>query len=517
MEEQRYVVEITRPVPPDKVAQVAERIAARLNVPHERIVTLLDGRTGEVTKPVLADKADAIAEVFAEAGVRVVIAAARLDPPPYEERFGEPPQWSASRSEQQEPEPPEAAAAERMEPEDDEAPLAAEEETIYEAADENEVDSPPPWDEVGAWEFGEPHDDFGYGYAEPAAEQEPPLAEPDEQEVGPSVETDAAAGYAAADSPEEEDDGTEAATSEAQAEYDAAEEEADRLGPAPRMRVEVEPRPQGRTGPPEGRGGPRGEHTASTRWTPSPHDPYAFAPEDAAATGGERPSPMGPARATPLDARPQEGRADYEPHPVGGFYSPDDDPPREGPRLRSYLLWALGISILVLILLQFVLASRVGGAVGGASYESGLTAYRVGDFAAARRAWEPLAAAGHADAQYLLGFMAQNGLGQPWSNAAAANWYRQAAHQGHPRAQLALGDLYLRGMGVDQDLGAGAAWYASAAIAGDAEGQFEYAKLVLHGVGVDRDLRAALAWFEAAAANGSAPAADFVEFARLPL
>src|SRR5690554_1579934 len=90
MDEQRYVVEITRPVPPEKVGQVAQRIAERLSVPQERIVTLLEGRVGAVTKPVLADKADAIAEVFAEAGVRVMVAAAPVDPPQYEERFGEP-------------------------------------------------------------------------------------------------------------------------------------------------------------------------------------------------------------------------------------------------------------------------------------------------------------------------------------------------------------------------------------------------------------------------------------------
>ena len=95
MDEQRYVVEITRPVPPEKVGQVAQRIAERLNVPVERIVTLLDGRVGEVTKPVLAEKADAIVEVFAEAGVRVIVVAARVDPPPYQEQFGVSPEDAA--------------------------------------------------------------------------------------------------------------------------------------------------------------------------------------------------------------------------------------------------------------------------------------------------------------------------------------------------------------------------------------------------------------------------------------
>ena len=227
---------------------------------------------------------------------------------------------------------------------------------------------------------------------------------------------------------------------------------------------------------------------------------------------------MGPARTTPLSAgaegAPNEPR-DSSRDALGGFFSPEEEP-REGPQLRVYLLWALAISLLVLILLQFVMALRVDGtsaAVAGA-FEAGLVAYRKGDFGAARNIWEPVADAGNAQAQYFLGFMLQNGLGQPWSNARAANWYRRAAHQGLPEAQLALGDLYLRGMGVELDPRVGAAWYASAAVAGDPTGQYEYAKLLLHGVGVEQDMSTALAWFEAAATGGHEAAADYVRYAR---
>src|SRR5690606_7986294 len=45
----------------------------RLGMDRQRIRTLLAGRTGPVTRPVLADKADSIAEVFTAAGVTVMI------------------------------------------------------------------------------------------------------------------------------------------------------------------------------------------------------------------------------------------------------------------------------------------------------------------------------------------------------------------------------------------------------------------------------------------------------------
>lgn len=498
MTEQRYVVEITRPVAPEKVELVAERIAGRLNVPHARIVTLLDGRTGPVTKPVLSAKADAIAEVFAEAGVRVLVAAALAEPPAYQEEFAAPePEPAPSAAVQ--PGPP-GPAPERAQPAEDaaaqpaEAPPTGPAKAPAASRPPDEADTPPWADSSWGWDAA--GDDTWKVAAQPAAAPtEPAPAAPD-----PAPEAAPAPAPVSAPTPApephplddpEQDDGD-------------AEAEADRLGRAPgQLRVDYQPPPAPAAAPaarPDAQ-----EYAAATRWTPSPHDPYAFAPEDAVGFDSARPSPIGPARTTPLDAS-RGGRE--------GFYSPEP-PPRQAPRLRNYLLWALGISLLALVLLQFVMAARVGGGAAELTgFELGLIAYRKGDFAAARRSWQKVAEAGHAQAQYLLGFMLQNGMGQPWSNARAANWYRQAASQGLPSAQLALGNLYLRGMGVQQDLRMGATWYASAAVAGDPTGQLEYAKLLLHGVGVQQDMSAALAWFEAAAANGVQEAADYVAYAR---
>lgn len=611
MSEQRFVVEITRPVPPEQVDRVARQIATRLELDPERIVTLLDGRIGAVTRPVLGDKADAIAEVFGEAGVRVMVSPVLPEGGHGHERFqaardAAAEAGSVAAAEAGGGADPAADAGGEADAAADAADGSPVDEAAYDAADEA-ADAPdddvPPWDPEVSWGFDAEFDEAFQGRA---AQARPRAAEPTGTAPGPdasaedaaaegrtgarrepgpsgaapgaraeatpdaaSGEADREAAHAPAREPDLEPDrgpdlgpaddvewtyapeysavdtdaadphataghapGAAAPGAEQGAEHvpergrerhvevdpdrdpdrdpdDDPEEEADRLGPRA-------PRATGRGSswdapdPPvaEAPGGASsGRHVASTRWSPSPHDPYVFAPEDD--VGAQRPSPVGPARTNPLEPVERPGRG------PGGFYSPDDlEPPREPPRLRSYLLWALALSLLVLVLLQFVMAARPLGAPPAAAFGSGLAAYRKGDFAAARRVWEPLADHGDPQAQYLLGFMAQNGLGQPWSNARAAVWYRRAAQQGHAEAQLALGDLYLRGMGVEQDLRVGAAWYASAAVGGHPRGQFEYARLLLHGVGVEQDLEGALAWFGAAAANGVAEAADYVAYAR---
>lgn len=518
MDEQRYVVEITRPVPPEKVGQVAQRIAERLNVPHERIVTLLDGRVGEVTKPVLADKADAIAEVFAEAGVRVLVAAARVEPPHYQERFGEPlppeseppphaPEASETQPLSQAHEPQLPPQSPEPADQDDDVPWGQDDTWGYDAgATDN-------WSRRSAQPVDEPTDgqeeasneanyDATYEatYEAPADDPEEIAAEPPED---PAAREPSGAPVGPSDQPLIDEQDGDYDDYQQRVAY-VSEEEADRLGPTV---------PGGGTDRHDV-GNLPSRYAASTRWTPSPHDPYALTPEDSPGFDGKRVTPVGPARTSPLGPRESSQQFGGGRDPGGGFYSPDDDEPTEGPRLRVFLLWALAISLLVLVLLQFVMALRVDDVAVLSAYETGLEAYRRGDFGAARKVWEPLAEAGNAQAQYFLGFMVQNGLGQPWSNARAANWYQRAAHQGVPAAQLALGDLYLRGLGVQLDPTVGATWYASAAVAGDPAGQYEYAKLLLHGVGVQQDMGAALAWFEAAAANGVEAAADYVEYAR---
>lgn len=84
------------------------------------------------------------------------------------------------------------------------------------------------------------------------------------------------------------------------------------------------------------------------------------------------------------------------------------------------------------------------------------TAFNFFDYVVARQAWEPLAAEGHADAQYGLYQIYSRGLLVDPDQDHAIRWLKLAARQDHAAAQFYLGLSYLRGEGVEKDLEA--AW-----------------------------------------------------------
>ena len=104
-----------------------------------------------------------------------------------------------------------------------------------------------------------------------------------------------------------------------------------------------------------------------------------------------------------------------------------------------------------------------------AGFKDGVTAYNRGDYAAAYRAWRPLAEQGSARAQYNLGVMYANGQGVPETMLQAARWYRLAADQGYASAQHNLGIMYVYGQGVLEDDVQAHAWFSLAAAQGNAK------------------------------------------------
>ena len=73
-----------------------------------------------------------------------------------------------------------------------------------------------------------------------------------------------------------------------------------------------------------------------------------------------------------------------------------------------------------------VLALAVSGPAA-ADFDEGIAAYKRGDFQTAYKAFLPPARAGHADAQYGLGFLYLEGRGVKRDYAESVKWYRKAA------------------------------------------------------------------------------------------
>jgi len=121
--------------------------------------------------------------------------------------------------------------------------------------------------------------------------------------------------------------------------------------------------------------------------------------------------------------------------------------------------------------------------------------------------WRLAADQEHADAQFSLGVMYNNGgQGVPLDYKEAVKWFRLAADQGHADAQFSLGYAYLEGEGVPLDYKEAVKWFRLAADLGDAYAQFNLGNAYRKGKGVPQDHKEAAKWFRLAADQGVATA-----------
>ncbi len=136
-----------------------------------------------------------------------------------------------------------------------------------------------------------------------------------------------------------------------------------------------------------------------------------------------------------------------------------------------------------------------------------MSAYELGDYARAFRMFEPLAADGNANAQFMLGLMHAQGQGIEQNFYEAAKMYRLAGNQGHTGAQVNLGSLYenCKGNGPCNSEEA-ANWYRRAAEQGDAVAQYNLGVMYGIGRGVADNEWAAKVLFRNSAEQGYAPA-----------
>lgn len=168
---------------------------------------------------------------------------------------------------------------------------------------------------------------------------------------------------------------------------------------------------------------------------------------------------------------------------------------RFGAVTQSYVkyFWnsALAISLLTLISLP-----------AAAGWEEAVGAYNKGDYATAAREFRPFAEQGQATAQYILGWIYQNGDGVEKNPTESAKWYEKAAEKGNVDAQAALGSYYMSGTGVTRDDAAAAKWFRKAAEQNKASAQYLLGYLLSRGEGVQKNEAEAIQWYRKAAEQG---------------
>jgi TPR repeat protein len=144
----------------------------------------------------------------------------------------------------------------------------------------------------------------------------------------------------------------------------------------------------------------------------------------------------------------------------------------------------------------------VSAGIAGPLEDAG-AAFEHGDYETAMRLFRPLAEAGNADAQWMLGLLYRNGGRSAPNFTEALKWFKLAADQGHIRALLHLGQIYQVGLfGVSENKAEAAKWYRLAALQGDAGAQN-----ILGGIYYLRqDYAEAFEWFRKAADQGDVTA-----------
>ena len=96
--------------------------------------------------------------------------------------------------------------------------------------------------------------------------------------------------------------------------------------------------------------------------------------------------------------------------------------------------------------------------------------------------------------------------------AAAHRLLEVLAAKGEPAAQNRLGTLYYLGLGAPRDYRRAADWFERAALAGNAYAQRNLGSLFRQGLGVRRDDIRAFGWYDAARRNGHPGARDYMQW-----
>ncbi len=135
-------------------------------------------------------------------------------------------------------------------------------------------------------------------------------------------------------------------------------------------------------------------------------------------------------------------------------------------------------------------------------YADAFAKYKAKDYTGAIPKLSKAAAAGHLQAQHMLGLFYDNGHGVARDYAKAVEWYTKAAQGGYALAQNNLGNMYLNGLGVPCDYRAAFMWYEKAALQGRPIAQSNMGMCYEKGYGVEKNYAKAFEWYSKAADQG---------------
>lgn len=128
-----------------------------------------------------------------------------------------------------------------------------------------------------------------------------------------------------------------------------------------------------------------------------------------------------------------------------------------------------------------------------ANFQAGIAAYQANNLSLAYKEFLTAAQAGHADSQFNVALMYEQGIGVAKDEKEAVVWYGKSAAQDNSAAQYNLGVLYENGRGTAVDFTKANEWYRKAAVHGDPLAIGNLGMLYIRGQGVKENKVAGLA------------------------
>jgi TPR repeat protein len=145
-------------------------------------------------------------------------------------------------------------------------------------------------------------------------------------------------------------------------------------------------------------------------------------------------------------------------------------------------------------------------AAENANFQAGIAAYQSNDLPLAYKQFLAAAQAGHADSQFNVALMYEQGIGVGKDDKEAVAWYGKAAEQGHAAAQYNLAVLFENGRGTGVDFAKANEWYRKASAQGDALAIGNLGMLYVRGQGVKENKIAGVALLFVSATMDPSPA-----------
>jgi TPR repeat protein len=156
---------------------------------------------------------------------------------------------------------------------------------------------------------------------------------------------------------------------------------------------------------------------------------------------------------------------------------------------RSLIL-ALGASLLATMAFT---VETLAQAKENTHFEAGIAAYEANNLPLAYQEFLAAAKEGHADSQFNVALMYEQGIGVGKDEKEAVVWYGKSAAQGNAAAQYNLGVLYENGRGAEIDYAKAKEWYRKASVQGDALAIGNLGMLYVRGQGVKENKVAGVA------------------------